>query len=87
MANTKSAERRARSSQRKHLRNRSVKSRLRKLEKQYLVLLSASNKDAAAKAFRDVSSALDKAAKAGVLHKSTASRKKSRLALRLNAVK
>ena len=87
MANTKSAERRARSSQRKHLRNRSVKSRLRKLEKQYLVLLSASKKEAAAKAFRDVSSALDKAAKAGVLHKSTASRKKSRLALRLNAVK
>ena len=87
MATTKSAERRTRSSQRKHLKNRSVKSRLRKLEKQYLALVSAGNKEAAAKAFRDVSSALDKAAKAGVLHKSTASRKKSRLAKRLNAVK
>ena len=86
MANTKSAERRARSSQRKRLRNRGVKSRLRKLEKQYLATLSASNKEAATKAFRDVSSALDKAAKAGVIHRSAASRKKSRLAFRLNAV-
>lgn len=87
MANTKSAERRARSSQRKHLKNRSVKSRLRKLEKHYLATLGTGDKEAATKAFRDVSSALDKAAKTGVLHKSTASRKKSRLAKRLNAAK
>jgi len=87
MANTKSAERRARSSQRKHLRNRSVKSRLHRLEKQYLATLSAGNKDAATKAFREVSSAMDKAAKAGIMHRSAANRKKSRLAARLNAVK
>jgi ribosomal protein S20 len=63
MPNTKSAERRARSSVRKHTRNRSVKSRLGTLEKAYLDLVGAGKKDEAAAALRGVSSALDKAAK------------------------
>jgi ribosomal protein S20 len=36
---------------------------------------------------RAVSSAFDKAAKSGVIHKSMASRKKSRLSARLNSLK
>ncbi|MFO1498938.1 MAG: 30S ribosomal protein S20 [Verrucomicrobiota bacterium] len=87
MPNTKSAERRARNSSRKHARNNSVKSALRTLEKSYLGTLTAGNKDQALASFRSVSSALDKAAKSGVIHKSTADRKKSRLAARLNAAK
>ncbi len=87
MPNTKSAERRMRNSARKRLRNRSAKSRLHSLEKGYLELLSAGKKDDAAKALREVSSAFDKAAKTGVIHRATASRKKSRLALRLVATK
>jgi small subunit ribosomal protein S20 len=87
MANTASAERRARSSERRRLRNRSVKSRLRKLEKQYLEAVGAGRSAEAAEALRKVSSVLDKAAKAGVLHKATVSRKKSRLAVRLKSVK
>jgi len=47
-------------------------------------LLSVSE---AATALRAVSSALDKAVKGGVIHASTASRKKSRLAVKLNAKK
>jgi small subunit ribosomal protein S20 len=83
MPNTKSAERRMRNSARKHLQNRSVKSRLHTLEKSYLTLLGAGKKDDATKALREVTSAFDKAAKSGVVHRATADRKKSRLALRL----
>jgi small subunit ribosomal protein S20 len=83
MPNTKSAERRVRNSARKQSRNRSVKSRLHSLEKGYLELLTSGKKDDAKGAFRSISSALDKAAKTGVIHKATADRKKSRLALQL----
>ena len=83
MPNTKSAERRMRNSARKPLHNRSIKSRLHTLELSYLELLSAGKKEDAAKELRTLSSAFDKAAKSGVVHRATADRKKSRLALRL----
>ena len=84
MPNTKSAERRARSNERKHQHNRSVKSRLRRLEKDYRALLADGKKDEAAKLLPGVHSAFDKAAKAGVLPRTTVNRKKSRLAAALN---
>ncbi len=87
MPNTKSAERRMRNSARKSLRNRSTKSRLHTLERSYLELLRSGKKDDAAKAFRNLSSAFDKAAKSGSIHRSTADRKKSRLGLRLATAK
>ena len=83
MPNTKSAERRMRNSARKNLRNRSIKSRIHTIETGYLELLSAGKKDDAAKQLRALSSAFDKAAKSGTVHRATADRKKSRLALRL----
>jgi small subunit ribosomal protein S20 len=83
MPNTKSAERRMRNSARKNARNRTVKSRLHTLERNYLGLLTAGKKEDAARDLRTLSSAFDKAAKAGVMHRAAASRKKSRLALRL----
>ena len=72
-----------RNSARKNLRNRSTKSRLHTLETSYLGLLSTGKKDDAAKELQTLSSALDKAAKCGAVHRATANRKKSRLALRL----
>jgi small subunit ribosomal protein S20 len=87
MANTKSAERRARSSLRQRDHNRAMKSRLGTLEKNYLELITSGKKDGATTAFRSVSSALDKAAKTGVIPKARANRKKSRLAARLGALK
>ena len=87
MPNTKSAERRMRGSARKHSQNSSIKSRLHTLEKRYLALVGAGKKEDAAKALKEVSSAFDKAAKTGVVHKSRASRKKSRLSVRFNALK
>lgn len=87
MPNTKSAERRMRSNERKHLHNRSILSRLRKLEKGYRELVSSGKKDDATKALTGVNSAMDKAVKSGVVPRATANRKKSRLAIALNRVK
>jgi small subunit ribosomal protein S20 len=83
MPNTKSAERRMRNSARKKDQNRAIKSRLKTLEAKYESLLTTGKKDEAAKALRSVQSAFDKAAKTGVVHRATASRKKSRLTIRL----
>ena len=87
MPNTKSAERRVRNSARKHQHNHSVKSELKTLEKRYLSSLAAGNQDQAGASLRTVTSALDKAAKTGIIHRATADRKKSRLTIRLNAAK
>jgi len=87
MPNTTSAERRMRNSQRKHLHNLSVKSRLRRLEKNYRSLLVSGKKGEATKLLPGVNSALDKAVKAGVVHRSAANRKKSRLSVALNHAK
>jgi small subunit ribosomal protein S20 len=76
-----------RSNARKHAHNRSVKSRLHSLERKYLTLVGAGKKNDAVEALRAVSSAFDKAAKVGAVHRATADRKKSRLSLRLNSVK
>jgi small subunit ribosomal protein S20 len=87
MPNTKSAERRVRSSERKRLQNRSNKSRLKTLERAYEAAAKSGDKQKAGEAFRNLSSAFDKAAKSGVIHKAKANRKKSRLARVLAAAK
>lgn len=74
-----------RNSARKQQHNRSIKSRLKSLERAYADALAGGKKEDATTAFRKVSSAFDKAAKSGVIHKSKASRKKSRLSARLAA--
>jgi small subunit ribosomal protein S20 len=84
MPNTKSAERRMRSSARKHQHNLMIRSRLRSLEKKFLTLVNTGKKDEAGAMLPKLTSALDKAAKVGVLHKSARCRKKSRLTIRLN---
>jgi small subunit ribosomal protein S20 len=84
MPNTKSAERRVRNSERKRVRNVAQKSKVKTLEKSYLAAVKTGKKDEAAAALKAVVSAMDKAAKKGVLKKGTVDRKKSRLAIRLN---
>ena len=71
MANSKSAAKRARQSPRRTLRNRSVVTHLRSLTKQQAA--------GGAKDTRTLVSALDKAAKRGVIHKNVANRRKARL--------
>ncbi len=74
-----------RSSARRQAHNTSIKSRLKTLEKNYLGLVGSGKKEDAESALRSITSALDKAAKGGIIHRGTASRKKSRLSARLNA--
>jgi len=85
MPNTKSAERRTRANEKKRLHNRSIKSKLRKLERSYETSLNSGNKEEATQSLRVVQSALDKAVKSGVLARPTVNRRKSRLAGRLAA--
>ena len=76
-----------RNSARKQSRNRSVKSRLKSLEKRYNAALKTGKKDDATTALRDAFSAFDKAVKGGVIPRGAADRKKSRLSVRLATLK
>ena len=76
-----------RNSTRKHDQNTRVKSRLKTLERNFLETLKAGKKDEATTALRAVIAGFDKAAKSGVIHSGTASRKKSRLTTRLATLK
>lgn len=87
MPNTKSAERRMRANDRRRVKNRKVKTGLKALQKKLDTLIKGGKKEEASKAYKDVSSALDKAAKTGIIPKATASRKRSRLALTVNKLK
>jgi len=81
VANTRSARRRIRSSERKRLRNRAVRSSVRtKVTKARRALLGVG---AAAETEQDLRAAirsLDRAAEKGILHRNNARRRKSRLA-------
>jgi small subunit ribosomal protein S20 len=74
MANTKSAAKRARQTLKRSLRNRSALSRLRTLQKG----AGAGDKTDPDK-IRDLISAIDRAAKSGVIHRNAARRRKARL--------
>jgi len=75
-----------RNSARKHTGNKAIKSRLKTLEKNFLESVKSGKREDAEQAYRLVSSGFDKAAKTGVIHSGTASRKKSRLSVRLASI-
>lgn len=75
MANTKSASKRARQTTTRSLRNRSVLTRLRKMQKG----VSGAESKPAAKDVQAMISAIDKAAKRGIIHRNAAKRRKARL--------
>jgi len=87
MANHFSALKRARQTEKRTTRNRANTSRLRTSLRALRESLAKGDKPAAEQVFRQTVSALDKAVQKGVVHKNTASRYKSRLSARLNAVK
>ncbi len=86
MANTRSAAKAARISAKRQAHNKSIRSRLHTLESRFLSALGGGKQQDAAVALQAVSSALDRAAKTNVIHRNTASRKKSRLAARLKTL-
>lgn len=85
MANHKSALKRARQNETRRLRNKSVKTRVKKVVKDVrLAVGNASDETKSAKLI-SARSAIDKAVKKGVIHKKTAARKISRLTKLINA--
>lgn len=86
MANHFSALKRARQTEKRTVRNRANTSRLRSALRDLRESLTKGDKQGAEQIFRQTVSALDKAVQKGVLHENTASRYKSRLSVRLNAV-
>ena len=86
MANHYSALKRARQTVKKTARNRANTSRLRTALRSFRETLAKGDKQSATEQFRETVSALDKAIQKGTIHENTASRYKSRLSARLNAL-
>ena len=87
MANTASAAKRARQTVRRTARNRKVKSGIKSELKTIRAAITSGKKDEAKALLPKVSSVLDKAAKAGRVHKNKADRHKSELASQIAAIK
>lgn len=86
MANHKSAEKRLRQTEKRTAINRSRMSRVRTFVKKVEAAIASGNKAAAQSALQQAQPELHRAVTKGVMHKNTASRKLSRLALGINAL-
>ena len=84
MANTKSAKKQIRASERKRVANRSVKTFSRSSIDKAEALIASGDLDKAKEAVALAVSTLDSAAERGVLHPNNAARRKSRLLKKLN---
>ena len=80
MANTQSALKNIRKNRTNYLRNRSISSRLKTLDKVFLSSVESKDKEAASQAAKSLISALDKASKSKLVHFNKVARKKSRCA-------
>jgi small subunit ribosomal protein S20 len=80
MPNLKSAKKRMRQNVVRHDRNVQVRTRIKSARRAMMDALASSDPEAGATALRDYSSILDKAAKAGVIKKNTAVRRKTNAA-------
>ena len=77
MANTKSAIKAARKTERLTVRNKTVKTTLKTLHKKFEAAVKANDAAAAKTAGAAYASAMDKATKSGVVHKNAAARAKA----------
>jgi small subunit ribosomal protein S20 len=80
MANIQSAAKRARQTQRRTLRNKSVLTGIRSQQKKLAAAVASGDTTKVQEELRLLSSRLDKAAKRRVIHKNLANRRKSRAA-------
>jgi small subunit ribosomal protein S20 len=77
---------RARQAEARELRNKSVKNMLKTLTKTVEKEVADKSGEGAEAAFKKAVSAIDKAAKKGIIHKNTASRRVSRLTRLVNSM-
>jgi len=83
----KSVIKRQRQADKKHVINKSARSALKTIAKRVELAAAEKKADAAKEALVKAMKAYDKAASQGILHKSTASRKISRLSMVVNKIK
>ena len=87
MAHSLSAKKRIRQNETRRARNRIRKSQVKTQIRRFLDALAENDVDKAETEFRATCKKLDQVAGAGTFHKNTASRKKSRLQRKLNALR
>ncbi|MFZ0131954.1 MAG: 30S ribosomal protein S20 [Desulfobacterales bacterium] len=87
MANHKSALKRARQNDIRRLRNKATRTRVKNVVKDVRQAIAGQSDADAAAELNSAKSAIDKAAKKGVIHRNTAARKISRLTRQVNAVR
>ena len=86
MANSKSAKKRVIVAERNRVRNQAVKTRVKTMAKKVLATVEDQNLEAAKAALSIAYKELDKAVTKGIIKKNTASRKKARLAAKVNSL-
>jgi small subunit ribosomal protein S20 len=86
MGNHKSAEKRARQTERRTAVNRARTSRIKTFVKKVEAAIASGDKNAAADALRQAQPEIHRGVTNGVVHKNTASRKLSRLSARVKAL-
>jgi len=79
LANTKSAVKRAKTSEKRRLRNKQVKSRVRTVIRRFRESLREGDEQLVEERLRNAVSTLDRAVSKGVLHRNSVARKKSQL--------
>lgn len=86
MANTKSAKKAVRVTEKRTAVNKARRSRVRTYVRKVEEAIASGNKDVAEAAFKDAQPELMRGAQKGIMHKNTASRKVSRLSARIRAL-
>ncbi|MCD8067998.1 MAG: 30S ribosomal protein S20 [Lachnospiraceae bacterium] len=86
MANIKSAKKRILVNNKKHERNKAIKSRVKTETKKVYAAVEAGDKAAATEALAVATSVIEKAASKGVYHKNTAAHKVSAIAKAVNTI-
>ena len=86
LANSKSAKKRIRVAERNRKRNQDVRSRVKTMAKKVLIAIDTKNVEDTTAALSIAYKEFDKAVSKGILKKNTASRKKARLAAKVNAM-
>ena len=86
MANIKSQIKRNKQNEKRHQRNKAVKSELKTLVRKFREAADAGDKNAAVEASRVASRKLDKAVSKGVIHKNQAANRKSSIAKKASSL-
>lgn len=86
MAHTKSTLKRIRQSEKRRLRNRTMKSKVKTYQKKAEYAVKNAQLEDAKTFYREFASAVDKAVKKNLFHKNNAARQKSSLMKKINSI-